>query len=74
MTRRRSRYAPDDQVRRVARLASEMGIQAAGLRLGADGSVLIVDTGVGRALSSGRTDPDAALEEFENTLDPPRRP
>ncbi len=74
MTRRRSRYAPDEQVRRVAKLASEMGIKPVGLRLGADGSVLVFDAGVQGALAFGGTDADAALTEFENSLEPSWRP
>lgn len=73
MTRRRSRYASDEQVRRTAKLAAEMGIKPCGLRLGGDGSVLIVDTGALHALSSDRNDPDAALANFESTLEPARR-
>lgn len=70
MTRRRSRYAPDEQVRRVARLAAEMGIKPAAVRLGADGSVIVFDRGAERALGLGGTNADAALIEFENTLEP----
>jgi len=73
MTRRRSRYAPDEQVRRVAKLAAEMGIKPLGLRLGADGSVLVLDAGVQGALGFGGTDADDALATFENSLEPPRR-
>jgi len=73
MSRHRSRYAPDDIVRRVARLASEIGIKPAGIRLGADGSVIVFDTGAQRALGFDGNSADAALIEFENTLDPARR-
>jgi hypothetical protein len=50
-----------------------MGIKAAGFRLGADGSVTILDTGAQRALSDGGVTADAALVEFENSLEPARR-
>lgn len=74
MSRHRSRYAPDEQVRRAARLAAEMGIKPAAIRLGADGSVTILDTGAQRALALQGNDADAALIEFENSLEPTRRP
>lgn len=66
MTRLRSRYAPDEQVRRVARLAAEMGISPAGLRLGADGSVIVFDTGAQRAFSEVGADDDAELAKWES--------
>ena len=67
MVRRRSRYAPDEQVRRVARLAAEIGIRPAGIRLGADGSVTLLDTDTASAVrqESGE-DPDAELAHWES--------
>ncbi len=41
MKGRVSRYAPNAQVRRIAKLAVELGIAPVALRLGADGSVLV---------------------------------
>lgn len=66
MTRRRSRYAPDDQVRRVARLAQEMGIQPSGLTLGADGSVTVLDSaGTAAVTSRGGETAEDALAAWE---------
>lgn len=63
MARQRSRYAPDAQVRRIARLAAELGITPTALRMGADGSVLITtDT---RQLTVATDDADEALEAWE---------
>ncbi len=59
MTRQRSRYAPDAQVRRIARLAIELGIAPTALRLGADGSVLI---------SSGADVPEVAADDANEAL------
>jgi hypothetical protein len=72
MSRRRSRYAPDDQVLRAGRLAAQMGIQPAGIRLGADGSVILFDKSLAPALTIPGDEADAALEQFESTLEPPR--
>lgn len=63
MARQRSRYAPDAQVRRVARLAAELGITPTALRLGADGSVLI--TAAAREPTVATDDADEALEAWE---------
>lgn len=67
MDKPRSRYAPDGQVRRLARLAAEIGIRPAGIRLGADGSVTLLDTDTASAMrqESGE-DPDAALAKWES--------
>lgn len=51
--RNRSRYAPDAQVKRIANLAKEIGISPAGLKVGADGSVEIVDVRSVVSLKSG---------------------
>ena len=51
--RNRSRYAPDAQVKRIANLAKEIGISPAGLKLGADGSIEIVDLHSLGSLKSG---------------------
>ena len=72
MARQRSRYAPDAQVRRIARLAAEVGITPTALRLGADGSVLITaDT---RQPAMATDDPDEALEAWEAEHSLVRRP
>jgi hypothetical protein len=66
--RRRSRYAPDAQVRRAFQLAEEAGLRPKGLKLGADGSVMVFfvasteKVGVSEARED---DPDAALAAWE---------
>jgi len=67
MARQRSRYAPDAQVRRIARLAAELGITPTALRLGADGSVLIAAAALAApsAASSSGEAVDAALKVWE---------
>ncbi len=72
MARQRFRYAPDAQVRRIARLAAELGITPTALRLGADGSVLIsTDT---RQSAVATDDADEALEAWEAEHNLVRRP
>lgn len=67
MARHRSRYAPDDQVRRAARLAAELGMHPAGLRLGADGSVTLLDTASAQAVRfEPGEDADAQLAAWES--------
>lgn len=58
-----AKYAPSAQVRRIARLAAELGIQVAGLRLGADGSVLI--SSAPNAAPGALSEPDEALAAWE---------
>lgn len=67
MVRQRSRYAPDEQVRRLGKLAMEMGIRPAGIRLGADGSVTLLDTSSasGVRIPPGE-DTDAQLAAWES--------
>lgn len=72
MARQRSRYAPDAQVRRIARLAAELGITPAALRLGADGSVLI--SSATRPPVVTADDADEALEAWEAEHNLVRRP
>lgn len=64
MARQRPQYASDAQVRRIARLAAELGIDAAALHVGGDGSVLII--GASRSPAHGTTDEaEEALETWE---------
>lgn len=72
MARQRSRYAPDAQVRRIARLAAELGITPTALRMGADGSVLI--TAATRQPAVATDDADEALEAWEAEHNLVRRP
>jgi hypothetical protein len=72
MARQRSRYAPDAQVRRIARLAAELGITPTALRMGADGSVLITaDT---RQPPMAADQAEEALEAWEAEHNLVRRP
>lgn len=72
MARQRSRYAPDAQVRRIARLAAELGITPTALRMGADGSVQIsADT---HQPVTATDDADEALEAWEAEHNLVRRP
>lgn len=64
--RRRSRYAPDAEVKRALRLAREEGISPAGFRLDAAGGVTVLDsptTGVPPLAGEGT--PDDALADWE---------
>lgn len=65
MARLRSRYASDDQVRRIARLAAELGISASALRVGGDGSVLIIGASSTAADRVAADEPDEVLEAWE---------
>lgn len=73
MARQRSRYAPDAQVRRVARLAAELGITVSALQVGGDGSVTITGTapGAGRAAEN---EAEEALGTWETEQSLVRRP
>jgi hypothetical protein len=66
--RRRSRYAPNNQVQRAIQLARAEGLTAAGLKLGSDGSISVffVATTEKVGVSESREDnPDAALAAWE---------
>lgn len=73
MARQRSRYAPDAQVRRIARLAAELGMTPTALRLGADGSVLITAS-TRQPIVVATSDADEALEAWEAEHSLVRRP
>lgn len=60
--RHRSRYAPDDQVKRAVRLAQEAGITPTRLKLGADGSIELDSAPVGGVgVRGGDDDAEAEL-------------
>lgn len=62
--RRRSRYAPDNQIERVARLALEYGVNVV---LGADGSVAI--NGRLDGTTNSAEDLDSELESWKRRRD-----
>lgn len=64
--RRRSRYAPDAEVKRALRLAREEGICPAGFRMDAAGGVTVLDSStVGVPPLVGEGTPDDALANWE---------
>lgn len=69
--RRRSRYAPDSEVRRAFRLARESGLEPKRFKLGADGSIEL-DSEADPAISARRemepADADLAAWERQNGL------
>lgn len=67
--RRRSlRYAPDAEIRRAFKLAEDHGMRPAGLKLGGDGSVLLLDRTIATVLTEDNSEnSDRALAAWEET-------
>jgi hypothetical protein len=68
MKGRQSQYAPNAQVRRIAKLAVELGIAPAALRLGADGSVLVSAAPSSAMVTTDEPDEVLAAWEAERNL------
>lgn len=63
MTRKRSGLASSAEVRRAFRLAAELGVEVAALRLSGDGSITVFDARV--KPDSVQGDADDALRKWE---------
>jgi hypothetical protein len=68
MARKRSGFASTSEVRRIARLAKEFGIEIAALRVGSDGAVTVFDARLA-ALRSTESEADAAVSAWEKGRD-----
>ncbi|HRO03125.1 MAG TPA: hypothetical protein PLS69_05930 [Terricaulis sp.] len=71
--RARARYAPDAEVKRALRLAREEGLNPAGLTLGPDGSVTVLDSAASAPAHAGlEGTADEALAAWEAQHGHPR--